>query len=81
MATSQELLKIIENKRKLLHMAEKETEMAIEHLQDGDIERQRKLFEQQIEELHTCKMKVQEQKLQREKKKKKKKTCLSGDYN
>ena len=45
MATSQELLKIIENKRKLLCMAEKETEMAIEHLQVCDMERQKRLLE------------------------------------
>ena len=62
MAKPQELLKIIENKRKLLHMPEKETEMAVEHLQVRDMERQI-LFEQQIEELHSCKMKVEEQKI------------------
>ena len=44
-------------------MAEKETEMAIEHLQVRDMERQKRLFEQQIEELHSCKIKVQEQKI------------------
>ena len=44
-------------------MAEKETEMTTEHLQIRDMERQRKLLEQQIEELHSCKMKVQEQKI------------------
>ena len=43
-------------------MAAKETEMAMEHLQVRDMERQRRLFEQQIENLHSCKMKVQEQK-------------------
>ena len=32
--------------------------MTIEHLQIRDIERQRRLFEQQIEELHSCKMKI-----------------------
>ena len=81
MATLQDLLTIIENKRKLLRITEKETEMAIEHLQVRDMERQketemtiehlqvrdmerqRRLFEQQIEELHSCKMKVQEQKI------------------
>ena len=63
MATSQELLKIIENKRKLLRMAEMETEMAIEHFKVLDMEKQKRLFEQQIEELHSCKMKVQEQKI------------------
>ena len=63
MATSQELLKIIENKRKLLRMAEKETEMAIEHFKVLDMEKQKRLFEQQIEELHSCKVKVQEQKI------------------
>ena len=62
MATSQVLLKTIENKRKLLRMAAKETEMAMEHLQVRDMERQRRLFEQQIEDLQSCKMKVQEQK-------------------
>ena len=41
MATSQELLKIIENKRKLFRIAEKETEMASEHLQARDMERQK----------------------------------------
>ena len=40
----------------------KRKQMVIEHLQVRDMERQRKLFEQQIEELHSCKMKVQEQK-------------------
>ena len=44
-------------------MTKKETEMAIEHFQVRDMERQRRLFEQQIEELHSCKMKVQEQKI------------------
>ena len=63
MATSQELLKIIENKGKLLRMAEKETEMAIGHFQVLDMERQKRLFEQQVEELHSCKVKVQEQKI------------------
>ena len=63
MTTSQELLKIIGNKRKLFRMAKKETKMAIEHLQVRDMKRQRRLFEQQIEELHSCKMKVQEQKI------------------
>ena len=58
MATSQELLNIIENKRKLLCMAEKEIEMVTEHLQVRDMERQSKLFEQQIKELRSCKMKV-----------------------
>ena len=47
-------------------MPEKETEMAIKHLQFRDMERQRRLFEQQIEELHSCKMKVQEQKIEEE---------------
>ena len=56
-------LKTIENKRKLLCMAEKETGMATEHLQVRDMERQRRLFEQQIEELHSCKIKVEEQKI------------------
>ena len=46
MATSQELLKIIENNRELLRMAKKETEKAIEHLQVRDMERQRRLSEQ-----------------------------------
>ena len=36
--------------------------MVIEHLQVRDMEKQRKLFEQQIEEVRSCKMKVQEQK-------------------
>ena len=63
MATIQELLKVIENKRKLLRMTEKHIEMAIEHLQVCEMERQKKLFEQQIEEVHSCKMKVQEQKV------------------
>ena len=40
----------------------KRKQMVIEHLQVRNMERQRKLFEQQIEELHSCKMKVQEQK-------------------
>ena len=39
MTISQELLKIIQNKRKLLDMAKKETEMAIEHFQQRDMER------------------------------------------
>ena len=43
-------------------MRKKETEMVVEHLQVRDMERQI-LFEQQIEELHSCKMKVEEQKL------------------
>ena len=38
-------------------------QMAIEHLQVSDMERQKRLFEQQIEDLHSCKMKVQEQKI------------------
>ena len=38
MTISQELLKIIKNKRKLLDMAKKETEMAIEHFQLRDME-------------------------------------------
>ena len=65
MTISQELLKIIQNKRKLLDMAKKETEMAIEHFQQRDMERwkDRRLCEQQIEELHSFKMKVQEQKI------------------
>ena len=37
--------------------------MAIEHLQVRDMERQKRLFEQQIEDLHSCKMKVEEQKI------------------
>ena len=41
MTTSQELLKHIENKRKLLGMAKKETEMVIEHLQVRDMEKQK----------------------------------------
>ena len=41
MTISQELLKIIQNKRKLLDMAEKETGMAIEHFQLRDMERQK----------------------------------------
>ena len=63
MITSQELLKTIENKRKLLRIAEKKTEMANKHLQIRDVERWKRLFEQQIEELHSCKMKVQERKI------------------
>ena len=63
MITSQELLKTIENKRKLLRIAEKKTEMANEHFQIRDVERWKRLFEQQIEELHSCKMKVQERKI------------------
>ena len=43
-------------------MRKKETEMVVEHLQVRDMERQI-LFEQQIEELHSCKMKVEEQKI------------------
>ena len=43
-------------------MRKKETEMVVEHLQVRDMERQI-LFEQQIKELHSCKMKVEEQKI------------------
>ena len=61
MATSPELLNITGNKRKLVLTAKKETKMAIEHLQVRDMERQWRLFEQQIEELHSCKLKIHEQ--------------------
>ena len=37
--------------------------MAIEHLQVRDVERQRTLFEQQIEELLSLEMKAKEQKI------------------
>ena len=51
--------------------------MTIDHLQVRDMEIQKRLFEQQIEELHSCKMKVQEQKIAEGEETKR---CLRGDY-
>ena len=63
MATLQELLKSTENKRKLFRMVQKETDGNWAFASSWYVERQRKLFKQQIEEIRSRKMKVQKQKL------------------
>ena len=62
MTSSQELLKIIENKTKLLRMVKGKQKWPLSIcklviLKDC-LKIERRLFEQQIEELHSCKMKI-----------------------
>lgn len=69
MGTYEGQLKSIETKLALLQFTDEETANIIEKAQLSSLERQRKIVEKKVDEVHNLKVEIQEAKIQRGKKK------------